>query len=130
MLGLVAILGIGTLFQSLETAELWFQARIQMRQLVLPRLLLFFLVNALKVWIVLRNGSLVAFVVLSGMELAAGGALTFALVRWGRLGLGRLHLDVGRGWSLLRECWSLAVSGLVVILYMKIGQLLLSGLLL
>lgn len=129
ILGLVAILGIGTVFQSLETAELWFQARIQMRLLVLPRLLLFFLVNALKVWIVLRNGSLVAFVVLSGIELTAGGALTFALVRWGRRGIGRLQLDVARGWSLLRECWSLALSGLVVILYMKIGQLLLSGLL-
>src|SRR5262249_30002825 len=129
VLGLVAMLAFGTVWQGLETAELWFQANIQMRLLVVPRLGLFFAVNAIKVWIVLNNGSLGAFVILSSVELAVGGLLTFALIRWGRSGLGRLHFDLSRGWRLVQECWSLALSGLVVILYMKVGQLLIAGLL-
>jgi polysaccharide transporter, PST family len=129
VLGLVAMLGVGVFFQSLETAELWFQARIQMRLLVLPRLALFFIVNAIKVWLVVSNGSLVAFVALSTVELAVGGILTFALVQWGSNGPGKLQFDWAEGWRLLRECWSLALSGLVVIVYMKVGQLLISGLL-
>jgi PST family polysaccharide transporter len=129
VVGLVAMLGVGIFFQSLETAELWFQAKIQMRLLVLPRLVLFFIVNAIKVWLVLSNRSLVAFVALSTVELAAGGVLTFALVRRGSNGLVKMQFDWSEGWRLLRECWSLAVSGLVVITYMKVGQLLISGLL-
>jgi O-antigen/teichoic acid export membrane protein len=129
VLGLVAMLGVGVFFQSLETAELWFQARIQMRLLVLPRLALFFIVNAIKVWLVVSNGSLVAFVALSTVELAVGGILTFALVQWGSNGPGKLQFDWAEGWRLLRECWSLALSGLVVIVYMKVGQLLISVLL-
>jgi PST family polysaccharide transporter len=129
VVGLVAMLGVGIFFQSLETAELWFQAKIQMRLLVLPRLALFFIVNAVKVCLVLNDGSLLVFVALSAVELAAGGLLTFALVQRGSNGMVKFQVDWTEGWRLLRECWSLALSGLVVIVYMKVGQLLISGLL-
>ncbi len=127
--GLVALLGVGAVVQALDSGELWYQSRIQMWRLVLPRLVLFLVINALKVIMILHGAGLVAFVGVSAVEWMASGLLTFAFVRWGKTGLGRLTINLERGWQLLGECWPLALSGLMVILYMKISQLMLAGLL-
>jgi polysaccharide transporter, PST family len=127
--GLVALLGVGAVFQTLESGELWYQSRIQMWRLVLPRLALFFVINGLKVILILHGAGLVAFVGVSAVEWMASGLLTFVFVRWEKTGLGRLTFNLEKGRLLLGECWPLALSGLMVILYMKISQLMLAGML-
>jgi polysaccharide transporter, PST family len=125
----VAILALGAVFQSLEAGELYFQARLQMRLLVLPRLALFLGINILKLILISRGAGISAFVVITAIEFAAGGLLTFGLVRWSREGLGTLTISGAKGWQLLQECYPLALSGLVVVLYTRITSLLISGLL-
>jgi PST family polysaccharide transporter len=126
---LLLMLGIGTIFQGLDSGELWFQAKVQMRRLLLPRMALFFAMNGVKVWLVIQGADLTAFVALTAAELLSSGCLTYAFVRWSANGAGRPIVDWHKGVDILRESWPLALSGLVVILYIKISQLLLAGLL-
>jgi PST family polysaccharide transporter len=127
--GLVVVLGIGTLFQALESGELWFQAHMQMRRLVGPRVVLFLLVSTLKVAAVLRGAGVLWFCVLTAFEQVTSGVVTLILVKRS-LGRGNpIVLEITRGLGVLRESWPLAVSALSVIIYIKVAQLILSGLL-
>jgi PST family polysaccharide transporter len=126
---LVVILSVGVLFQSLESGELWFQAHIQMRRLVLPRLLLFLFMNCFKVLAMLRGAGVLWFSLLTALEQAVSGALTWIIVRNSLGPENRLSFEAARGRAVMRHCWPLALSALSVILYMKLSQIILSGLL-
>ena len=122
----VAVLGIGLVGQSLESGELFFQARNEMRYLVLPRLGLFLSINAVKVVLVIKGMSVFWFAAITALEQVAGGCLTVVLLR---IALGkdsRLQFDFLRGWAVLRNSWPLAVAAFSVVVYMKVGQLMLS----
>jgi len=126
---LVAILSAGVLFQSLESGELWFQAHTQMRRLVVPRLVLFLVMNGLKVTAMLRGAGVVSFSALTALEQTASGVITWVIVR-GSLGPDNpLAFDGARGLRVMRHSWPLALSALSVILYMKLSQVMLSGML-
>lgn len=119
----VGILSLGTVFQALDSGELWFQAHTQMRRLVLPRLGLMLAINALKVFCILRGAGVAWFACLTALEQGVSGILTWLLARRSLGAQNRLSFELTRGWSLLRECWPLAVSALAVVLYMKLSQL-------
>jgi PST family polysaccharide transporter len=126
---LVAIIAAGTIFQSLDTIDLWFQARVESRYSVYARSSAFLLVSALKVVLILKNAPLIAFAWAGVLELllgAAGLALAFRLngqhlLAW-KLSLPKIR-------QTLKECWPLALSGLAVLLYMKIDQVMLGQML-
>jgi PST family polysaccharide transporter len=125
---LVGTLSIGVVFQSLESGELWFQAHTQMRKLVVPRLVLFLLMNVLKIAAVLRGAGVVWFSVLTALEQVVSGGISWVIVRRSLGSDNRLSFDPAYGWMVLRNSWPLAMSALSVVLYMKLSQLVLSGL--
>ena len=124
---MVGTLSVGTMFQALESGELWFQAHTQMRRLVLPRLLLFTVMSALKITAVLHGAGVVWFSLLTASEQIVSGSLTWIIVRYSLGPDNRLAFIPALGWKVMRKCWPLAVSALSVILYMKLSQLVLSG---
>jgi PST family polysaccharide transporter len=126
-LGITAILAAGMALQALEGGELYFQARIEMRRLIFPRLGLSVFINLVKVGFILQGMSVYWFAGLTALEQAASGLLTLWLMRRA-LGSGqRLQFEFQRGWTLLKECWPLAISALTVILYMKTSQLVMNS---
>jgi PST family polysaccharide transporter len=128
-LAIVSVLAAGTIAQTLESGELLFEARIQMRRLVIPRLGLFFVMNALKIGLIIAGLSVFWFAVLFALEISFSGLLTYLFVRGGLGPQNPLRFDFARGWHLLRDSWPLAISGLVVIIYMKIGLIIIGSLL-
>ncbi|HEY1763691.1 MAG TPA: flippase [Opitutaceae bacterium] len=125
---MVAILGAGTLFQTLESGELWFQAHTRMQRLVLPRLLLFSAMSCLKVVAVLRGAGVIWFSVLTALEQVVSGVLTLVIARHALGAANPLVFRPELGWRILRKSWPLAISAISVILYLKLAQLILSGL--
>lgn len=84
--------------------------------------------SALKIAAVLRGAGVVWFSLLTALEQVVSGGLTWGIVRRS-LGPGnRLAFRAALGWKVLRQCWPLALSALSVILYLKVSQLVLSGL--
>jgi polysaccharide transporter, PST family len=128
LLEIVSVLAVGFIAQTLESGELLFQARIQMRRLVVPRLALFLVMNVLKVGLIMAGLSVFLFASLTALEMIVSGLLSYFFVRRA-LGSGYLlRFDLTRGWGLLRDSWPLAISGLAIIIYMKIAMIIVGSL--
>jgi PST family polysaccharide transporter len=126
---LVAIIAAGTIFQSLDTIDFWFQARVESRFSVYARSSAFLLVSALKVILILQDAPLIAFAWAGTIELIlASLGLAIAFRTSGQHPL-QWRLKSQRVWQTLKECWPLALSGVAVMLYMKIDQVMLGEML-
>lgn len=129
LLLLLAILAFGVLGQSLESGEIWFQARIEMRRLVVPRLIVYTLCNIVKIGLILKGCSVYWFAVMTSTEQILCGVITCTLVRRALRGSQTLSFSLKEGLGLLSESWPLALSGIAVIIYMKAGLIMIGNLL-
>jgi len=118
------IMAVGLLGQALEGAEIAFIAGSAMPTLIVPRLIFLICMATGRVAMIHFALSVEWFAVASSIEHIIAGAIT---IRYLRLWKGKdwlLSFDRNKGISLLRVSWPLALSGLSVILYMKLGQLM------
>jgi PST family polysaccharide transporter len=122
---LVAIIATGSIFQSLDIIDFWFQARVESRYSVYARSSAFLLVSALKVFLILNHAPLIAFAWAGVLELFLGAAGLVLAFRINGQHLFDWTLSTIQIRQTLKECWPLALSGLAVLLYMKIDQVML-----
>lgn len=126
---LVSILASGTILQSLESGELLFQARTQMRRLIIPRLVLFTFINIIKITLIIKGCSVVYFASLTSVELTSGGVLTLSMLIIALGKENKLKIDFQQGIHLISKSWPLALSGLSIVVYMRVGMVILGSLL-
>lgn len=126
---LVLCLAVGLLFQSLESGELLFQARSEMSQLVVPRMVIVLLMTGLKVLAIVSGKSVFWFAGLTALEQVMSGLVTLFYLRRRLVPSDPLRFSWAAGSELLRQSWPLAVAAAAVIVYVKIGQLMLGNLL-
>lgn len=120
LLGVLAL----TLFQpALWITELWFQARLAARTSVAAQLAAIASGAAIRVGLILRDAPLVAFAWALVAEMMVAAVLLIALAR--RAGLRWGKFDRALAGRLLREAWPLLLSGLAVVLYLRIDALML-----
>ena len=124
---IVLVLAIGVIGQSLESGELLFQARVQMRSLIVPRLGLLLAMSAIKVGLILGGLSVFYFALLTALEQSLSGLMTLVLARRALNRGTRLHFEWRRGLGLLQESWPLLVAGFAVIVYIRVGQIMLGN---
>ncbi len=121
---LVAIIGAGMLFQPADIIDLWFQSQVQSRRTVVAKVTAFLIGNGAKVGLILANAPLWGFAVAQLLETALAGVL---------LALAYRHFQADNEWTwnwpvareLLLRSWPLVLSGLSVIIYMRIDQIML-----
>ena len=122
---LVAILAVGAVFRAFDTIDFWFQSRVRSKYAVIARSTAVLLVAALRVGLIWLEAPLIAFAWASLAEallVALGLALVYRhdgqhLLVW--------RVGVGRGKALLSQSWPLILSGLAVLVYMRIDQIML-----
>lgn len=122
---LVGIIAAGTIFQSVDVIDFWFQSQVASKYTVIARNTAFLLVALLKVILILVGASLVAFALAGVVEIviAAVGLMIVYRLHGNRLKAWRgSYLWTGR---LLKDSWPLILSGLSVAVYMKIDQVML-----
>ena len=122
---MVAILGFSLVFKASEVVKYWFESQVQSKYSVWVENCVFLLIAAVKGLMILRHAPLMAFVwvVLAESILTALGLLAIYLRRaqW----VMRWSLQTRRALTLLKESWPLALSGMTVMLYMRIDQIML-----
>lgn len=124
---MIAVAGANSLFIGAGVFELWFQARIAARSLVVTRLAIALLFHASRcVLIGLRSTPLVfaALVTLTGAMTALAVYLIFARARPSV----RLRWSTVRARVLLRDCWPMIFVAIGIALYLKVDQVMLSAL--
>lgn len=122
---MVIILGFTLLFQSSEVIKYWFESVVQSRYTVWIENGVFLVMATVKVGLILSHATLITFVwmVLAEAILVAVGLFVIyikqvnALRHW--------QLSLSRAKTLLHDSWPLILSGLTIMIYMKIDQVML-----
>jgi polysaccharide transporter, PST family len=125
---LVGIVASGLVFQSLSNAiSYWFQAQVQARSIVVPKMVALLLIAAVKVALILAQAPLIAF---AWAALAQTICFMLAItvcyhVSGSRPGAWRAKLADSK--RLLSDSWPLIFASLSVVVYMKIDQIMLGN---
>jgi PST family polysaccharide transporter len=125
---LAAIMGSATIFQAFDTVDLWFQSQVQSKYSVLVKNSAFIVMALVKVGLILGGASLVAFAWATLGEAALGAYLLLTVYRWRQGDLGTWRADKDSATTLMRDGWPLIFSGLTVMVYMRIDQIMLGQL--
>jgi PST family polysaccharide transporter len=126
---MVAILGLSLVFKSTEVVKYWFASQVQSRYTVWIENGAFVIMAGVKVAMILRQAPLMAFVWITLAEavLIAIGLPIIYTTRGGALGAWKPR--IARAKSLLRDSWPLILSGLAIMIYMRIDQIMLGQML-
>lgn len=121
---LVAILGSAGIFKSFDTIDLWFQSQVQSKYTVLAKNTAFIILALVKVILINFNAPLIAFAWTTLAELIVGAiGLIIAYQYQGySLKLWRWSLSLGK--KLLKESWPLILSGITIMIYLKVDQIM------
>lgn len=121
---LVAIIAAGTIFQSLDVFDFWFQSQLQSKFVSLANIPGFLVMAGVKITLILVDAPLVAFAwatcfdfVLAGIGLASAYQLTTHR-------LAKLRFNGKWAGSLLRDSWPAIFAGLMLMVYTRIDQVM------
>jgi O-antigen/teichoic acid export membrane protein len=126
----VLIVALGYIFKSFDTIDLWFQSQVQSKYSVFSRSIAFVIISIFKIGLVITQAPLVAFVLMYALDNLLAALLliylyhkkvTFSFFEW------QVKYDVMK--SLLKDSWPLILSGIAVMLYMKIDQVMIGNML-
>ena len=124
---LVGIFGAGLVFQAFDVIRFWFESQIQSKNIVYARNTAFSTIALVKVVLILIHAPLIVFAWagLAEVVLIATGFLVVYHMKGHRMKL--WQWDLAEAKSLIGESWPLFLSGLAVIVYMKIDQVMLGN---
>ena len=122
---LVAILGSMMLFRLSDTAAYWFESQVQSRYTVWVQNATFLVFALIKVMLILLGAPLVAFAwAVTAEALVVSVLMLFVLSLRGPK-LGQLVVSLQRAKGLLADSWPLLLSGVAVVIYTKVDQIML-----
>lgn len=128
-INVVVILGLTLLLKGSESIKCWYESQVQSKYTVWVEAAVFLVIAAMKTALILTGASLLAFVWVTCFEGLATAVLLFAMYvgMGGRLKTWRFNFT--RAKTLLKHSWPLMFSGLAVMLYMRIDQIMLGQML-
>ncbi|WP_323894334.1 flippase [Aeromonas allosaccharophila] len=118
---ITALAGASLFFQAADTVDLWFQSQSQSKRTVISKLIAYFISNAIKVILVFAKAPLILFSLVIALDvLIAAVALFYAYKKY----------PCSQPWVLIRskaltiliESWPYLLSGLAIVIYMRIDQ--------
>lgn len=126
---LVIILSSALLPQASEIIDYYYQSNIDVKPLVVIRSSVFVVFSFIKVGVILLEGGLLFFAVISTVEVLLSAFFVMRYAARNKISV-KLN-DVSRRvcFRMLRECWPLIISGLSVMIYMRIDQIMLGQML-
>lgn len=122
---LVGIIAIGTVFQSFSTIDFWFSSQIQSKYTVYAQNIAFVIISVIKVVLILRQAPLIAFAWAALAEVIIGSAGLVAFYRLNGYSMRKWKNNWFRARQLLNQSWPLILSGVTIMIYMRIDQIML-----
>ncbi|MHC5916368.1 MAG: flippase [Nostoc sp.] len=123
--GLVAILATAGIFSAFDTIDIWFQSQVQSKYTVVAKNTAFIIIAFIKIALIKMHAPLLAFawIVLLEVGLGAAGLILVYKIKGYSLWLWRWNFPLAK--TLLKESWPLILSGLSIMIYVKIDQIML-----
>lgn len=125
-LWLAGIIATGMLFRSLDVIDFLFRSHVQVRHVVYWRSMAFLIIALVKVVLILAKADLVTFAWVSLAEMALGAVGLCMAYRMNGYTLSSWRWSGGCAKDLLRDSWPLVFSGVLIMVYMRIDQIMLN----
>ena len=122
---IVAIIAVGTLFQSSDVIDLFFKSQVESKYPVLSKSIPFIIINLFKIYLIIINAPLIAFAWAAMAEVAFGALGLMIAYRLTKNNIKEWKFTYERAKELLSESWPLLLSGFAVLIYMRIDQIML-----
>lgn len=125
---LTALVGSSLIFQSSDTIDLWFQSQSQSRRTFIAKIGAYLFSNGVKVYLIIIGAPLAAFaavIALEGFLAALGLAFVYKKYPCEK----RWSLVSNIACKLMRESWPFILSGISIMIYMRIDQIMIKEML-
>lgn len=122
---IVAILGSLVLLKASEVAAYWFESQVMSKYIVWMQNGSFLSFAAIKVALILNQEPLIAFAWATAAEAALVALLIIFMLGFRGPRLRQLRFAQVRAKKLLKDSWPLLLSGVTIMIYMKIDQIML-----
>ncbi len=126
---LVAILGSIMLFRFSDVAFYWFESQVLSKYIVWVQNGCFLIFTVIKVGLILSHAPLLAFAWATAAEALIVAVLLFLMLGLRGPKLQQLRFSLLRAKTLLADSWPLLLSGMAIMVYMKIDQIMLGQML-
>lgn len=125
----ILIIASGMIFQSFEVVAFYFQSQVQARYISTGKLMQLLLSSLLKIYLVCMESELRWFVLVSLVDQITLAAAYFIVYQRRQSGSFIRSFDYMTAKQLLKDSWPLIFSGLVVMIYMRIDQIMIKEML-
>lgn len=124
---LVGISAAGMIFQSFDVIDFWFQSQVTSKFSVFAKNAAFIIIALTKIILILLKAPLVAFALAGLFEIIIGSVFLIIVYRTRGHRLSAWKVNLLRGKDLLKESWPLILSGLAIMIYLRIDQVMLGN---
>lgn len=121
---IVLIIALGQFFHIFEVIEFYFQSQVQARQASIAGIVSLLISSIVKLVLIWSGASLVWFATAVVIEIVVKAIVLCVLYIKQQLALRLWRFQVEEAKSLLKDCWPLILSGLVIMIYMRIDQVM------
>ena len=126
---LIYIIVIGTIFQSFNVINFYFQAKVLSKYTVYAQVFSTILCSVIKLLLIYFNMSLIYFAMVTLLQsvFLASGLIVMYIKQKSSLFKWKIIFDLAK--NLLKDSWPLMLSGIAISIYMKIDQVMIKNML-
>lgn len=124
---IVSILSLSLVFQAFETIEFFYKSKVQSKYPLIAKDIAFTIFIIVRVWLLVSKASLITFVWASMAEGILGSVFLIIVYRKQNHRILQWRVDSAVIKQLLADSWPLILSGLAIMIYMRIDQIMLGG---
>ena len=121
---LVLIAAAGMIFNAFDTIDFWFQSKVQSKYSIYAKNSAFLILSAVKVSLILAKAPLIAFACAGLAEIVIGSAGMLVTYRISGHHVRCWKSNVPRAIGMLKDSWPLVLSGVAIMIYMRIDQVM------
>lgn len=122
-------IGGSVLFRFFEFGAFWFESQVQSRYVVFAQLVVFLLASVTKIYLVAAGAPLIAFVMTIMIQAIASSISATVVFASFKPGSVSLSFEPQRAKQLITASWPLLFSGIAMMVYMRIDQLMVASIL-
>lgn len=124
-----AVLGSIMLLRAADIGRFWFESQVLSKYVVWGQSLVFLVAAAIKVLLILQEAPLIAFVWVLAGEAGCASVVILAVFNRAGPGVRSVKFDWSRALAIAKDSWPLVLSGVAIMIYMKVDQLMIAHML-
>ncbi|MED4060196.1 flippase [Priestia megaterium] len=126
---LVLITALGTIFQAFSPIDFWYESQMKTKFFIIPKNFAFTLIAIVNVCFIIFQANLMIFAITALVEIILGSIFTISIYKRHNNKLLDWKPSVLMAKELLKDSWPLIISGMAVVLYMRIDQVMIKAML-